>query len=110
MLVIITGPSRKPESSTQVVPVISPLPFRVNQPAKTESLKSVAAGKNGGHTGAHRTDTDLQRAAAGNQRGMADFDAFYVGDGIEGPWRAVKGNAQVPGARLSLGRCGRDQK
>ena len=27
VLVISTGPSRKPDSSTQVVPVISPLPF-----------------------------------------------------------------------------------
>src|SRR5580698_4333846 len=35
VLVIITGPSRKPDSSTQVVPVISPLPFSENQPANT---------------------------------------------------------------------------
>src|SRR5580692_4771297 len=35
VLVIITGPSRKPDSSTQVVPVISPLPFCVNQAANT---------------------------------------------------------------------------
>src|SRR5438874_1243766 len=33
VLVIITGPSRKPDSSTQVVPVISPLPFCEYQPA-----------------------------------------------------------------------------
>ena len=38
VLVIITGPSRKPDSSTQVVPVISPLPLREYQPAKTGSL------------------------------------------------------------------------
>src|SRR5688572_5103647 len=31
--VIITGPSRKPDSSIQCVPVISPLPFRLNTPA-----------------------------------------------------------------------------
>src|SRR5665213_2026399 len=35
VLVIITGPSRKPDSSTQVVPVISPLPFCANHPANT---------------------------------------------------------------------------
>jgi hypothetical protein len=35
VLVIITGPSRKPDSSTQVVPVISPLPLSEYQPAKT---------------------------------------------------------------------------
>src|SRR5438132_10570017 len=38
VLVIITGPSRKPESSTHVVPVISPLPFSVNHAAKTAPL------------------------------------------------------------------------
>src|SRR3989338_321497 len=37
VLVIITGPSIRPDSSTQVVPVISPLPFRENHPAKTRS-------------------------------------------------------------------------
>jgi len=31
----MTGPSRKPDSSIQVVPVISPLPLRDHQPAKT---------------------------------------------------------------------------
>src|SRR5256885_1357654 len=38
VLVIITGPSRKPDSSTQVVPVISPLPLSDHQPAKTGLL------------------------------------------------------------------------
>src|SRR4029077_9167647 len=33
VFVIITGPSRNPDSSTQVVPVISPLPFCEYQPA-----------------------------------------------------------------------------
>src|SRR2546426_4725413 len=37
VFVIITGPHRNPDSSTQVVPVISPLPFIVNQPANTRS-------------------------------------------------------------------------
>src|SRR2546425_6519153 len=37
VFVIITGPHRKPASSSQVVPVISPLPFSVNHPAKTGS-------------------------------------------------------------------------
>ena len=35
VLVIITAPSRMPRSRSQVVPVISPLPFRVNQAANT---------------------------------------------------------------------------
>ena len=33
VLVIITGPSMIPESRTQVVPVISPLPLSVNHAA-----------------------------------------------------------------------------
>src|SRR5215467_10863872 len=38
VLVIITGPSKKPDSSIHVVPVISPLPFCENQPANTASF------------------------------------------------------------------------
>src|SRR5579871_6420146 len=41
----MTGPSRKPDSSTHVVPVISPLPFKVNHPANTESLESFPRGR-----------------------------------------------------------------
>ena len=44
VFVIITGPHRKPDSSTHVVPVISPLPFRVNQPAKTGSPEFLPRG------------------------------------------------------------------
>src|ERR1700758_4701685 len=45
VLVIITGPYRKPDSSTQVVPVISPLPFSVNHPANTGSTLLLPRGK-----------------------------------------------------------------
>src|SRR6266851_6527749 len=45
VFVIMTGPSRKPESSTQCAPVISPLPFKLNQPAKTASLESFPRGR-----------------------------------------------------------------
>src|SRR5689334_23491323 len=44
VLVIITGPHRNPDSSTQVVPVISPLPFMVNQPANTGSVDAFPRG------------------------------------------------------------------
>ena len=40
-----TGPSRKPASSIQVVPVISPLPFNENQPAKTWSVDVLPRGR-----------------------------------------------------------------
>src|SRR2546427_4900465 len=41
VLVIATGPHRNPDSSTQVVPVISPLPFIVNHAANTGSAESL---------------------------------------------------------------------
>src|SRR5215469_1584512 len=43
VLVIITGPSRNPDSSTQVVPVISPLPFCEYHPAKEKCCMEAAA-------------------------------------------------------------------
>src|SRR5260221_5341174 len=45
VLVIITGPARNPDSSSQVVPVISPLPLSVNQPPKTGSPLAAPRGK-----------------------------------------------------------------
>src|ERR1035441_4642449 len=45
VLVIMTGPLRKPESSSQVVPVISPLPLRVNQAPKTASVEVLPRGR-----------------------------------------------------------------
>src|ERR1700730_4376540 len=44
VLVIANGPSRNPDSSTHVVPVISPLPFSENQPAKTGSFDRFPGG------------------------------------------------------------------
>src|SRR5580698_1156483 len=41
----MTGPSRKPESSSQVVPVISPAPFSANHAPKTASLESLPRGR-----------------------------------------------------------------
>src|SRR5260370_8634113 len=41
----MTGPWRKPESSHQCAPVISPFPFRLNQPGKTASLDSFPRGR-----------------------------------------------------------------
>src|SRR6266571_506574 len=45
VFVIITGPARNPDSSSHVVPVISPLPFRVNHPPKTGSPFVAPRGK-----------------------------------------------------------------
>ena len=61
----MTGPSRKPDSSTQVVPVISPLPFCENQPANTGfDSESLAARQHGGDAGAHRALPDLELAGS----------------------------------------------
>ena len=106
VLVMNTAPSRKPASSIQVVPVISPLPFKENQPANTWSDRRSASRKNGGDAGSHRTHADLQRPVARNQRRHADFDARDVGDGVERSRRAVKGDAKVPRPWFGLGCCG----
>src|SRR5688500_7620808 len=45
VLVMNTGPSMKPPSSIQVVPVISPLPFCENQAANTGSFDPLPRGK-----------------------------------------------------------------
>src|SRR5436190_5582529 len=45
VLVMRIGPSRKPASSIQVVPVISPLPFSENQPANTWSFEFFPRGR-----------------------------------------------------------------
>ena len=45
VLVSRTGPSRKPDSSIQVVPVISPLPLSENQPANTGSFDPLPRGR-----------------------------------------------------------------
>ena len=45
VLVSVTGPARNPDSRSQWVPVISPLPFSVANAAKTGSLDSLPRGK-----------------------------------------------------------------
>ena len=104
VLVIITGPSRKPDSSTQVVPVISPLPFSENQPAKTGLLMdSLPRGRTAVTPVRTGPCADLQFSFTGDERGVADGDAGDVGDGVERAGRAVKGNAEIAGARLGGG-------
>src|SRR5215469_9956324 len=45
VLVIMTGPTSRPDSSTQVVPVISPLPLSDHHPAMTASSKFLPRGR-----------------------------------------------------------------
>ena len=107
VLVIMTGPSRNPDSSTQVVPVISPLPLRVNHAGEDGVVAGFAARMNRGDAGANRAFADFQFAFAGDQRGVADLDSLHISDGIIGARSAVKRNAKVTGAGfgLSCQRC-----
>ena len=112
VLVIITGPSRNPDSSTQVVPVISPLPFCANQAANTGSeIESSTARQDGRDAGAHGTPADFQLAGPRDERGVADQDARDVGDGVERSRSAVEGNAEIARTRLrqSAGRSRRSR-
>ena len=61
---------------------------------------SLAAGMNGGDAGADGAFADYEFAVAGDQRGVADLDAFDVGDGVVGAGSAVEGDAEIAGARL----------
>ena len=105
VLVIITGPSRKPDSSIQVVPVISPLPFSENQPANDGlAIESLAARQDRGDAGAHRPlARRVSGALARDDRGVADLDAGDVGDGVERPGRAVERHAEIARPRRPLG-------
>jgi len=71
--VIMTGPSRKPDFSTQVVPVISPFPFSVNR-AKNRIARIFAPRKHRRDPGAHRTHAHFQWAFPGYQCGVTDLD------------------------------------
>ena len=69
--VIITGPSRNPDSSIQCVPVISPLPLRLKTPANTGFFERCApARQDRRNTGSH-----CVRTCAFDQRRVADGDA-----------------------------------
>ena len=63
---------------------------------------SLAARMNGGHSGAHRAFADFQFAAPEDESGVADLDAFNVGDGVVGAGSAVEGDTEIAGAGLGL--------
>ena len=86
-----------------MVPVISPLPLRVNQAPKTESFVILSAWVDGGNAGADWAFSYFELAIAGDERGVSYFHAFDVGDRVIGAGRAVEGDAEVAGAGLGLG-------
>ena len=103
VFVMSTGPSRKPDSSTHVVPVISPLPFSENQPANDGLLQRVAPARQDRRDArAHRPLADDERAVARDDRRVADRHARHVGDRVERARRPVERHAEVARARPRL--------
>ena len=66
-------------------------------------VTGLAAGMDGGDAGADGTFADYEFAAAGDERGVADFDALDVCDRVVGAGGAVERDAEIAGARLGLG-------
>jgi len=59
-----------------------------------------------GNAGTHGSFADYELTLARDERGVADFYTFYVGYGVVWAGSAIERDAQIPGARLSLGgRC-----
>src|ERR1022692_3769876 len=82
VLVIMTGPLRNPESSTQVVPVISPLPLRVNQATKRVNLvRRTCDGdmRASGKAGSIRHAKERKVAAFGALRAAGRYNRSNVG-------------------------------
>src|SRR5882762_6974248 len=63
----------------------------------------LAAGMNSGDAGADGAFSYLELAVAGDERGVSDFYAVDVGDGVILPGVAVEGDAKVAGSGLGLG-------
>ena len=103
VLVMKTGPSMKPafldpgRAGHLAVAVL-------REPAGEHRIvRRLAARKDHGHAGPHRTLAHLERALTANDRGHADLDAAHVGDGVERTRRAVERDAEVARARFVLG-------
>ena len=103
VLVIMMGPSRNPESSSQMVPVISPLPLSVNHAPKTASLELLPRGRMAVTPVRTGPSPTFSLPLAGDERRFAYFYAFDVGDGVVCAGRAVEGDAQIAGSGLGLG-------
>jgi hypothetical protein len=95
VLVIITGPPSHPDSSIQVVPVISPLPLRVNQPANTGIPEVFPLGRiavTPVRTGPFPT---VIFPSPRIRVTIPDLDAGHIGDRIQRPGHSILGNAEI---------------
>src|SRR5258706_10869761 len=57
----------------------------------------------GGDAGADGAFSDFELAAAGDERGVSDFYAADIGDGVILPGCAVEGDAEIAGTGRGLG-------
>src|SRR5271167_1566257 len=74
------------------------------EPGSEDGVVGVAAaGMDGGYAGADWAFSNFELAAAGDERGVSDFDAFDIGDGVVRAGGAVEGDAEVAGSGFSLG-------
>ncbi len=100
------GVDRYPDSSIQVVPVISPLPFCENHPAKTGAPSRFPRGRMA-VTPVRTFGLEAYNQFFPSPRMivlMTDFHPGHVGDGIEAAGYALERNPKVARARRSR-RC-----
>src|ERR1019366_1030763 len=75
------------------------------EPGAEDGVVRVPAPRmDGGDAGGDRAFTDFELAAAGDERGVSDFNAVDVGDGVVRPGSTVEGDAEVAGTGLGLGQ------
>ena len=91
-----------PLSWSQVVPVISPLPFSVNHAPKTGSALGLAARMDDGDTRAHRALPDDEAALARDQRRVPDLHAATSVIASSGPGVPPM-SALIPSSRARSG-------
>ena len=73
-----------------------------SRPLAAGVVRVLPARMDGGDASAHRAFADFQLAAAGDERGVPDFNPADVGDGVVRAGRTVKGNAEVAGSGFGL--------
>jgi hypothetical protein len=66
-------------------------------------VRVLPSGMDSGNAGADGAFADFELAVAGDERGVSDFYALDVGDGVIRAGRAVEGDTEIAGTGLGLG-------